>query len=87
MCWRVPATALLILAGIAWVLALLFAAISPASPIYWALALPAMLCFSLGIEFLFIVAGVFITLCLDSQAREFMGSLIDTSSNNAMGML
>ncbi len=83
---RAPATAIFILAGIAWFLAPLFVAISPATPDYWAFALPAMLCFSLGVELLFIVSSVFITSCFDSQDHGFAGALINSVSNCAIAI-
>ena len=83
---RVPATAFFVFAGIAWVLAPLFVAISPTVPDYWAFALPAMLCFSLGVESLFIVSSVFIASCFESHDHGFAGALINSLSSCAIAI-
>lgn len=64
---QVKGTILLIISGVAWILAPLLFAIAPQGATYWAYTLPAMICGTLGIDITYNIANIFITTRLPDQ--------------------
>ncbi|KAI9646664.1 hypothetical protein NHQ30_004661 [Ciborinia camelliae] len=71
-----PGTALVITAGIAWIVAPLLFAIAPAGVNYWAYIFPAMICATIGIDITFIVANIFFTTSLSESQQGLAGSMV-----------
>lgn len=72
---RVPGTVLLVISGVAWILAPLLFAIAPQGASYWAYTLPAMICGTLGIDITYNIANVFITTKLPDHQQGLAGAV------------
>ncbi|KAA8572529.1 hypothetical protein EYC84_003139 [Monilinia fructicola] len=71
-----PGTALVIAAGVAWIVAPLLFAIAPAGANYWAYIFPAMICATIGIDITFTVANIFFTTSLSESQQGLAGSMV-----------
>ncbi|ESZ95283.1 hypothetical protein SBOR_4337 [Sclerotinia borealis F-4128] len=71
-----PGTALIITAGVAWIVAPLLFAIAPAGVNYWAYIFPAMICATIGIDITFTVANIFFTTSLSESQQGLAGSMV-----------
>ncbi|KUJ19993.1 major facilitator superfamily protein [Mollisia scopiformis] len=71
-----PGTVLIIVSGIAWIIAPLLFAIAPQGAMYWAYIFPAMICATVGIDITFNVANVFITTSLPQRQQGLAGAVI-----------
>ncbi|KAJ8064865.1 hypothetical protein OCU04_007174 [Sclerotinia nivalis] len=71
-----PGTALVITAGVAWIVAPLLFAIAPAGVNYWAYIFPAMICATIGIDITFTVANIFFTTSLSESQQGLAGSMV-----------
>ena len=69
---------LLIISGICYILSVLFFAIIPRHPSYWAYVLPAMLAATAGIDITYNVTNIFITTSLPKARQGLAGALINT---------
>lgn len=73
---RLPGTLLIIISGIAWIIAPLLFALAPQGASYWAYVFPAMLCATVGIDITFNVANIFITTALPQRQQGLAGAVI-----------
>ncbi|EDN91134.1 hypothetical protein SS1G_00537 [Sclerotinia sclerotiorum 1980 UF-70] len=71
-----PGTALVVTAGVAWIVAPLLFAIAPAGANYWAYIFPAMMCATIGIDITFTVANIFFTTSLSESQQGLAGSMV-----------
>ncbi|QSZ35058.1 hypothetical protein DSL72_007922 [Monilinia vaccinii-corymbosi] len=71
-----PGTALVVVAGVAWIVAPLLFAIAPAGANYWAYIFPAMICATIGIDITFTVANIFFTTSLSESQQGLAGSMV-----------
>ncbi|KAE8450207.1 hypothetical protein EG329_006988 [Mollisiaceae sp. DMI_Dod_QoI] len=71
-----PGTVLIIVSGVAWIIAPLLFAIAPRGAMYWAYIFPAMICATVGIDITFNVANVFITTSLPQRQQGLAGAVI-----------
>lgn len=72
----VPGRILLIISGTAKIVAVLFFALMPDHPNYWAFVFPAMLCEAACVDVLWTVSNVFLTTSLPSELQGLAGALI-----------
>lgn len=72
----VPGRVLLVGSGVCKVLAVLFFALMPDKPSYWAWVLPAMLCEGSCIDVLWTVSNVFLTTSLPRHQQGLAGAVI-----------
>ncbi|KAJ2895146.1 MFS general substrate transporter [Zalerion maritima] len=73
----IPGRYLLILSGIAKIVAVLLFAIMPDNPSYWAFVFPAMLAETLFSDIIYTVTNVFITTSLPGRLQGVAGALIN----------
>ncbi|KAI9820011.1 MAG: hypothetical protein M1827_006582 [Pycnora praestabilis] len=73
-----PGTILLIVAGVAWILAPLLFAIAPVGANYWAYVFPSMICATIGIDVTFNITNVFITTSMPRRRQGLAGALINS---------
>lgn len=73
---RLPGTLLIIISGIAWIIAPLLFALAPQGASYWAYVFPAMICATVGIDITFNVANIFITTALPQRQQGLAGAVI-----------
>ncbi|KAH8682923.1 major facilitator superfamily domain-containing protein [Tricladium varicosporioides] len=73
---RIPGTALVIIAGVSWIIAPLLFAISPQGANYWTYIFPSMICATVGIDVTFNVANIFITTSLPRKQQGLAGGVI-----------
>jgi MFS family permease len=71
-----PGTALIIIAGVSWIIAPLLFAIAPKGANYWAYIFPSMICATVGIDITFNVANIFITTSLPRKQQGLAGAVI-----------
>jgi hypothetical protein len=71
-----PGTILIIISGIAWIVAPLLFAIMPQGALYWAYIFPSMICATVGIDITFNVANIFITTSLSRKQQGLAGAVI-----------
>lgn len=71
-----PGTALIIIAGVSWIIAPLLFAIAPQGANYWAYIFPSMICATVGIDITFNVANIFITTSLPRKQQGLAGAVI-----------
>ena len=74
----VPCVVFLVVSGVGWILAPLLLAVSPAESDFWAFVLPALLCYSLGVDINFLVSSVSITSYYESENQGDAGALINS---------
>ncbi|KAF9640310.1 Major facilitator superfamily [Lasiodiplodia theobromae] len=75
---RIPGTGIIILAGLAWIIAPLLFAIAPHGANYWAYTFPSMICATIAIDLTFTVTNVFFTTSLPLKRQGLAGALINT---------
>jgi len=74
----IPAMLILVIAGIAFIMAPLLFAIAPLGASYWAYTFPAMLCITIGIDTTFNVTNIFITTHMPNNRQGLAGALINS---------
>lgn len=74
----IPGWILLVVAGIAWVLACMLFALAPDGASYWAWVFPAMICGTLGIDISYNVTSVFITSSLPEHQQGLAGAVFNS---------
>ncbi|PHH79178.1 hypothetical protein CDD80_5452 [Ophiocordyceps camponoti-rufipedis] len=74
-----PGRVLLIMCGLSKVLAVLFFALMPENPNYWAWVFPAMLCEAACVDVLWTVSNVFLTTSLPRHRQGLAGALISVT--------
>lgn len=74
----VPGTLLVVLAGLGWAVPSILFAVAPVGANYWAYVFPSMICATIGIDFTFNVANIFITTNLSSKRQGLAGALINS---------
>lgn len=73
-----PGTVLVIVSGIAWIIAPLLFAIAPSDASYWAYTFPAMICATIAIDVTFNVSNIFISTSFP-LARQGLAGALSTS--------
>lgn len=73
-----PGTVLVIISGIAWIIAPLLFAIAPQGASYWAYTFPAMICATIAIDVTFNVSNIFISTSFP-LARQGLAGALSTS--------
>lgn len=71
----VPGTVLVILSGIAWIIAPLLFALAPEGASYWAYIFPAMICATIAIDVTFNVSNIFISTSFPLKRQGLAGAL------------
>ncbi|KAJ9668529.1 hypothetical protein H2201_001170 [Coniosporium apollinis] len=74
----VPGSVMVILAGVAWIIAPLLFALAPEGANYWAWIFPSMICATVGIDITFNVTNIFITTSLPFRQQGLAGALINS---------
>ena len=74
----VPGTALVVVAGLGWIVPSVLFAIAPLGANYWAYVFPSMVCATIGIDITFNVANIFITTNLSAKRQGLAGALINS---------
>ncbi|PVH92501.1 MFS multidrug transporter [Periconia macrospinosa] len=75
---KVPGTVLLVISGVAWIVAPLLFAIAPQGASYWAYTFPAMICGTLGIDITYNIANVFVTSKLPDDEQGLAGAVCNS---------
>jgi MFS family permease len=75
---RLPGTMLLVISGLGHVASVLFFALAPPHPNYWAFIFPAMIGATVGIDITFVVSNIFITKSLPQHQQGVAGALINS---------
>ncbi|KAF5010080.1 hypothetical protein FDECE_3746 [Fusarium decemcellulare] len=75
---HLPGRALLIISGASFLACVLFFALMPEDPNYWALIFPAMICATVGIDITYTVSNIFITNNLPGYRQGLAGALINS---------
>jgi hypothetical protein len=75
---RLSGTILLIVAGVAWVVAPLMFAIAPENAGYWQYILPSMICATIGIDISFNLCTIFISTSLPHSQQGLAGAISST---------
>lgn len=70
-----PGTVLVIMSGVAWIIAPFLFAIAPQGANYWAYTFPAMLCATLAIDVTFNVSNIFISTSFPLKRQGLAGAL------------
>jgi nitrate/nitrite transporter NarK len=70
-----PGTVLVIMAGVAWIIAPLLFAIAPEGANYWAYTFPSMICATIAIDVTFSVSNVFISTSFPLKRQGLAGAL------------
>lgn len=73
-----PGTVLVIISGIAWIIAPLLFALAPLGANYWAYTFPAMICATIAIDVTFNVSNIFISTSFP-LARQGLAGALSTS--------
>lgn len=71
----VPGTVLVIISGIAWIIAPLLFALAPEGASYWAYTFPAMICATIAIDVTFNVSNIFISTSFPLKRQGLAGAL------------
>ena len=74
----IPGTLMIIIAGSGWIITSIVFAVAPEGANYWAYVFPSMICATIGIDFIFNVANIFITTNLSSTRQGLAGALSNT---------
>ncbi len=74
----IPGTALVVAAGLGWIVPSILFAVAPIGASYWAYVFPSMICATIGIDITFNVANIFITTNLSSKRQGLAGALINS---------
>ena len=74
----IPGWVLLVVSGIAWVIAPMLFALAPDGALYWAWVFPAMICGTLGVDITYNIASVFITTTLPEHQQGLASSVFNS---------
>lgn len=75
---RVPGWILLLVSGVAWVVAPMLFALMPDGASYWAWVFPSMICGTLGIDIAYNVSSIFITTTLPEDQQGLAGAVLNS---------
>ncbi|RSL46407.1 hypothetical protein CEP54_013874 [Fusarium duplospermum] len=75
---HLPGRVLLVISGASFLACVLFFALMPEDPNYWAFIFPAMICATVGIDITYTVSNIFITNNLPGYRQGLAGALINS---------
>lgn len=74
----IPGTVMIIISGVAWMIAPLLLALAPTGASYWAWIFPAMMCATLAVDTTINITTIFISTSMSKDRQGLAGALVNS---------